>query len=120
MPAPDGVDPALLSLAEPLAVSMRSLDHPEVGEARWAVVLGCGPIGLMSIVVARAAGALGMFLPGFMLASLLGRGGRFFLVAGILIVGGERMQQGLRRNIDRLGWATVAVIVVGIAYWQLR
>ena len=57
MPAPDGVDPALLSLAEPLAVSMRSLDHREVGEARWAVVLGCGPIGLMSIIVARAAGA---------------------------------------------------------------
>jgi threonine dehydrogenase-like Zn-dependent dehydrogenase len=57
MPAPDGADPALLSLAEPLAVSMRSLDHSEVGEARWAVVLGCGPIGLMSIIVARAAGA---------------------------------------------------------------
>ena len=57
MPAPDAVDPALLSLAEPLAVSMRSLDHPEVGGARWAVVLGCGPIGLMSIIVAKAAGA---------------------------------------------------------------
>lgn len=56
MPAPDGFDPALLSLAEPLAVSMRSLDHAEVGRARWAVVLGCGPIGLMSVIVARAAG----------------------------------------------------------------
>ncbi len=56
MPAPDGTDPALLSLAEPLAVSMRSLDHPEVVAARWGVVLGCGPIGLMSIIVARAAG----------------------------------------------------------------
>ena len=34
MPAPDGTDPALLSLAEPLAVSMRSLSHPEVGDRR--------------------------------------------------------------------------------------
>jgi threonine dehydrogenase-like Zn-dependent dehydrogenase len=57
MVAPDGIDPALLSLAEPLAVSIRSLAHPEVGAAKRLVVLGCGPIGLMSIIVARVAGA---------------------------------------------------------------
>jgi hypothetical protein len=61
-----------------------------------------------------------MFLPGFAIASILGRGGRFFLVAGLLILGGERMERGLRRHIDTLGWITVLAIVVLIAYLQLR
>lgn len=85
----------------------------------WAVlVAGFSPVPYKIFTI--AAGALHMFLPGFALASILGRGGRFFLVAGLLILGGERMERGLRRHIDTLGWITVFAIVVLIAYWQLR
>ena len=83
----------------------------------WAVLIaGFSPVPYKVFTI--SAGALHMFLPGFVLASLLGRGGRFFLVAGLLIFGGQRMERGLRRNIDAVGWISVAVIVVLIAYWQ--
>lgn len=85
----------------------------------WAVLAaGFSPVPYKIFTI--AAGALQMFLPGFVLASLLGRGGRFFLVAGLLILGGERMERTLRRNIDMLGWITVAVIVIGIIWWLVR
>ena len=85
----------------------------------WAVlVAGFSPIPYKVFTI--AAGALHMLLPGFVLASLLGRGGRFFLVAGILIIGGSRMEQGLRRHIDLLGWITVVAILGLIAYLQFR
>ena len=84
----------------------------------WAVlVAGFSPIPYKVFTI--AAGALGMFLPGFVLASLVGRGGRFFLVAGILIIGGEKMERHLRLNIDMLGWISVAVVVLVIAWWRL-
>ena len=81
------------------------------------LVAGFSPVPYKVFTI--AAGALQMLLPGFVLASLLGRGGRFFLVAGILVIGGPRMEQGLRRHIDTLGWITVGAIVAFIAYWQL-
>jgi membrane protein YqaA with SNARE-associated domain len=60
-----------------------------------------------------AAGAMGMFLPLFALASVLGRGARFFFVAGIIIWGGEPMERHLRRHVDTLGWLFVALLIAG-------
>ena len=64
------------------------------------------------------AGALGMFFPAFLLASFIGRGARFFLVAGVIVIGGARMEQALHRYIDTLGWAVVALLLlyVGIRW----
>jgi membrane protein YqaA with SNARE-associated domain len=66
-----------------------------------------------------AGGALTMFFPGFVLASLLGRGARFFLVAGIIVFGGPRMEPLLRRYVDRIGWALVALILVVVVVWSI-
>jgi membrane protein DedA with SNARE-associated domain len=52
------------------------------------------------------------FLP-FVVASAIGRGARFFLVAMLLAAGGEKLEANLRNYMDRLGWATVALVVVG-------
>jgi membrane protein YqaA with SNARE-associated domain len=83
----------------------------------WAVlVAGFSPVPYKVFTI--SAGALHMLLPGFVLASALGRGARFFLVAGILAVGGPRMERTLRRNIDLLGWLTVAAIIGLIVYLQ--
>ena len=54
----------------------------------------------------------------FVLASLIGRGGRFFLVAGLMAWGGPRMEAVLRKYVDRLGWATVAAVVVGVLIYR--
>lgn len=83
----------------------------------WAVfIAGFSPIPYKVFTI--AAGALSMALLPFTLASLIGRGARFFLVAGLMKWGGARMEALLHRYVDRLGWATVAVVVVGAIVYQ--
>ena len=67
-----------------------------------------------------AAGVAAMSLLPFVLASILGRGGRFFLVAGLMAWGGSRMEEKLRIYIYRIGWLTVALVAIGVLVWELR
>jgi membrane protein YqaA with SNARE-associated domain len=77
----------------------------------WAVLAaGFSPIPYKLFTV--AAGALAMFLPVFVLASIVGRGGRFFLVAGLIRWGGAPMEQKLRHNVELLGWLLVALLLL--------
>ena len=83
----------------------------------WAVfIAGFSPIPYKVFTI--AAGALSMALLPFTLASLIGRGGRFFLVAGLMKWGGARMEAALHRYVDRLGWATVGLVVIGAIIYQ--
>jgi membrane protein YqaA with SNARE-associated domain len=83
----------------------------------WAVfVAGFSPIPYKAFTI--AAGALSMALLPFTLASLIGRGSRFFLVAGLMAWGGQRMESNLHRYIDRIGWATVALVIVAILLYR--
>ena len=67
-----------------------------------------------------AAGVLSMAILPFVLASLVGRGARFFLVAGLMRWGGARMEAQLHKYVDRLGWATVGLIAIGATIYALR
>lgn len=83
----------------------------------WAVfVAGFSPIPYKVFTI--AAGALSMAVLPFALASLVGRGARFFLVAGLMAWGGAKMEAVLHRYIDRLGWATVAAVVIGVLIYR--
>lgn len=78
----------------------------------WAVlVAGFSPIPYKVFTI--AAGALNMIFIPFVLASMLGRGGRFFLVAMLLAAGGERLENKLRTYINQLGWGLVVLVLVG-------
>lgn len=80
----------------------------------WAVfVAGFSPIPYKVFTI--AAGALSMALLPFAIASFIGRGARFFLVAGLMALGGARMEAALHRYVDWLGWATVAIAVAVVA-----
>lgn len=83
----------------------------------WVVfIAGFSPIPYKLFTV--SAGFLQMaFLP-FLLVSAVGRGMRFFLVAGIIHYGGDKMETKLRQWVDTLGWAVV--VLVGVAYLSLR
>ena len=59
-------------------------------------------------------------LIGGVIASIIGRGARFYLVAGLIRWGGKEMEQKLRRYIDRIGWAVVGLIVVGVLIYHFR
>lgn len=67
-----------------------------------------------------AAGALQMLLPAFVLASLVGRGARFFLIAGLLRWGGQAMERKLRQHVDLIGWISIALAVVLYLMLRLR
>ena len=78
----------------------------------WAVfVAGFSPIPYKVFTI--AAGALQMFFLPFVLASLIGRGARFFLVAMLLAAGGEKLESKLRQYMDMLGWMVVGLVVIG-------
>lgn len=83
----------------------------------WAVfIAGFSPIPYKVFTI--AAGALSMALGPFAIASFIGRGGRFFLVAGLMKWGGARMEEALHRYVDRLGWATVGLLALGFLLYR--
>ena len=91
--------------------------RPGLRRSCWTVfVAGFSPIPYKVFTI--AAGALSMALLPFTVASLIGRGARFFLVAGRMKWGGARMEAALHRYIDRLGWATVALVVIGVLVYR--
>ena len=81
-------------------------------------VAGFSPIPYKVFTI--AAGVAALSLPGFILASLIGRAGRFYLVAGLVRLGGQRFEDSLSRHIERIGWAVVAVSVIVIAWLMMR
>ncbi len=77
----------------------------------WAIFLaGFSPIPYKIFTI--TSGVISMSLAPFMLASLIGRGSRFFLVSALMAWGGERMEATLRRYIDRIGWILVVVLLL--------
>jgi membrane protein YqaA with SNARE-associated domain len=85
----------------------------------WIVfVAGFSPIPYKVFTI--AAGVAVLNLPGFIIASLIGRAGRFFLVAGLVRAGGQRFEDGLSKYVVRIGWAGVAIVAVAIALFMMR
>jgi membrane protein YqaA with SNARE-associated domain len=83
----------------------------------WAILAaGFSPIPYKVFTI--AAGAMSMLLVPFALASAVGRGARFFLVAALMYFGGEPLERNLKRYIDLLGWIVVALIVVAVILLQ--
>ncbi len=112
-------------LVEPVIVRFGYLERFQMAQqwfkewGFWIVLIaGFSPIPYKVFTI--AAGTLSLFLPVFLLASLIGRGSRFFLVAGLIIWGGERFERKLRQYVEWLGWFMVALIIAAVAYsyWQ--
>lgn len=56
LPVPNGLDPAVAALTEPLAVALHAVRRGDVGRRQVAIVIGCGPIGLGVILMLKAQG----------------------------------------------------------------
>ncbi len=78
------------------------------------IAVTSGVMAAESVLATGSAGMLSILF--FVPVSLLGRGLRFFLEAGVISWGGERMERAIRRYIDVIGWAMVGLIVVYVAY----
>lgn len=56
VPVPNGLEPRLAALTEPVAVGLHAVDMSQAAALRSAVVLGCGPVGLAVIAALRLRG----------------------------------------------------------------
>jgi membrane protein YqaA with SNARE-associated domain len=82
----------------------------------WAVlVAGFSPVPYKIFTI--SAGALGLSFIPFLMASLIGRGARFFLVAWSLAKFGAAIEHKLIHYIERVGWGIVAVLIIVIALY---
>lgn len=81
----------------------------------WVIfVAGFSPIPYKLFTI--TAGALALAVAPFLIASMIGRGARFFLVAIVLMWLGPRMQPILRKYIEWIGWLMV-VLLLGLIIW---
>ncbi len=77
----------------------------------WAVgIAGFTPIPYKVFTI--AAGAFSLKLPVFVVASLIGRGGRFFLVAGCIQLFGAQIVEWIQRYLN-VGSLLILLVVIG-------
>jgi membrane protein YqaA with SNARE-associated domain len=85
----------------------------------WYILLaGFTPIPYKVFTI--SAGVVGMPFPAFIAGSTVGRGGRFFLVAALIRLGGEGLAQRLRNYVDWLGWGLIVLAVLVFAMVKLN
>ncbi len=85
----------------------------------WAIfIAGFSPIPYKIFTI--TAGVISMsFLP-FVIASLIGRGGRFSLVAALMAWGGKPMEEKLHKYMDVIGWSVVVVVIMAVIVVKIR
>lgn len=85
----------------------------------WVIfVAGFSPIPYKVFTIAAGVAALNPAL--FMIGSIIGRGARFFLVAWLIVRGGERLERSLQKHVERIGWAVVVIVAAVIAWYMGR
>lgn len=84
----------------------------------WIVfIAGFSPIPYKLFTV--TAGVMQIAFFPFVIASVISRGMRFYLVAWLLRTGGPEMGVKLRQYVDRIGWTLVILIILGYVIAQL-
>ncbi|MEM6514277.1 MAG: YqaA family protein [Pseudomonadota bacterium] len=84
----------------------------------WAVfIAGFSPVPYKIFTI--AAGVVVLNPVGFVLASIVGRGARFFLVAGFIVLGGAKLEAQVTKYVEGLGWLAVALVAALVAYLML-
>jgi len=85
----------------------------------WVIfVAGFSPIPYKVFTI--AAGVAALNLPLFVIASIIGRGARFFLVSSLIVWGGDRLETTLQEHVERIGWVVVALVAVFIGWLVVR
>ena len=85
----------------------------------WAILIaGFSPIPYKLFTI--AAGLLGMAFIPFVIASIIGRGARFFLLAGLVSLGGEKLRNKLKDYIEIIGWCSIGILLVGVLIYKIQ
>ena len=83
----------------------------------WIVfIAGFSPIPYKLFTI--TSGMLGLAIVPFILASIVGRAGQFYLIAALLYFGGEKLESSLKKYVEWIGWGVVVLAVA--AFFILR
>lgn len=106
-------DPVVLPLIE-MAGYQSKLSTAESWFSQWGIMVifiaSFTPIPFKVFTV--TAGVMGGGIVPFIITAFVGRGMRFFLVAGLMVLGGEKMEAKLSKYVDLLGWVTIITAVM--------
>lgn len=81
----------------------------------WIVfIAGFSPIPYKLFTL--TSGMLGLAVIPFILASLVGRAGQFYLVASLIRFGGEHIEKSLNKYVEWIGWG---VVIIGVVVYLL-
>lgn len=84
-----------------------------------AIVLLAGFTPVPYKIFTIASGVMGIALLPFLLMSLLSRGARFFLVAGLIRLGGDKLENTIHKQVEYLGWGTLGLVAIGFVVYKL-
>lgn len=85
----------------------------------WVMfIAGFGPVPYKIFTI--TGGAMHIPLVPFVIGSVIGRGGRFFLVTLLIRLKGEAMEKLLLKYIDRLGIITVLLMIFSMIIYFFR
>ena len=84
----------------------------------YILVAGFTPIPYKVFTI--SAGVVGMPLLAFIGGSMVGRGGRFFLVAALIRLGGESFATRMRKYIDLIGWIVIVLALLVFAVLKVN
>lgn len=97
---------------------IRYVEHQYQKRDIWAVTIAAfTPIPYK--VFAIGAGAFQLDFRRFMLASLIGRAGRFFLVGLLITVLGQQIESAIEQYFDRLAIAFLVILLLGFVTIRL-
>ena len=84
----------------------------------WAIfIAGFSPIPYKVFTI--AGGALLMPILPFILASIIGRGARFYLVALFVIMFGKQADDLIRKHMGKLVWSMVLLIIFFLLIFKI-
>ncbi len=87
------IDPNLPIHFHALGLSLDSTLAHVLGDNFWLLILACSILPTPYKIVAVGSGLVGVPLPAFFLASLIGRTARFFIIAYVLVFFGKRAEK---------------------------
>jgi len=59
-----------------------------------------------------ASGVIGIAVIPFILMSVISRGARFFLVAGLIKLGGDKLERTIHQKVEWLGWISLVLVMI--------
>ena len=98
-------------------VFLATVDAFETWGFLYILLAGFTPIPYKVFTI--GAGVVGMPVIPFLFGSAVGRGARFFLVAGLIRAMGDRGAQRLRVWVDTAGWIVLLLAIIVAALWRI-